>query len=641
MWYDAAAHTEETEMKIVVGGPESYLPDALIQAGIAPDVSGSAELAERFYVPDGIIILDDASSFMPSRGAIRLDHDGGSDWFTYEAMSGDVLFNVKRLSGTKIDFPAGTVAGQWRDITEYVSDSDTIGALRGQIGEWSTRLTGSMWGSLVQFDGASLLCLVRARNSTYVDMDAPVGLNEESANWTPWMLDFRGVFGPVSVEADDLYGADWTVTAYGLGLRLRQQQVTTGYYGSEVAQGTYSATSEVTDPAQLVWLGNRVAPLTAEKAGDNDRNTGWASTGSPRFGTPLPVRPSGNVQGSPPLADFVRGYGLKVQEVFPNGFDSLASTGQEGMWILLYNPQRDELPDLPVGAGATPPDPRTVGQIDVGGYRFYNRAGYWFAPGLRNGYRSEIWIKPGTGMILCFDREVFLRRFPNLPDDWEIVEFRHCDGWYPGVPANVAARGGASRFTLDGLADAFGIRAGDGYWIDYTAWGPWTPPAEFWVTDGDRPIYDQNADGRPAHRVWGNRANVDDMYLYGPGATVSPTLGIPRGYSIRRWKCMGGGTWMDNGEDDYGPGGGSFFNHDSGTATDWELRAYPRIDNRGPLESTEALFFDVAEFAPTEVITDNTEVDGDDHGRTWHGTKLHAPAWRASLGFRWTGRVYL
>lgn len=609
MFFDLTAKREESQIQILLGPPRLYVLNSTVGQGIAPVTTAATLLTAAFETHDGVMQLNSTAAFF-SHGMVFLeDNLGQLNGFTYEAKSGNYLVGVRRLYGTTDYYQAGSGVSQWRDITDLCGlPVNVTGQVSGSLGTWSFELKGDQWDRLIQAPDMTCLVIKRHRNSTFFDLNDP-------DSWGPWMVHALGYFGPVSAAGKPNTSQDsseWNVTVFGEDYYLEQLATVPGVYGVEEVFGVDTVSSEVTDPSQVPDEGNGSVPPTAAALSDKNRNTAWRSSGTPTLDEPLLPRPVNYQVSIPPNPNWAGGLGLRIQQVYPEGYPSFQESPAVGAWIEVYNSMPEEN-STPFDTAGQPTDALTWGMYDLSQYMLQFPGSILIRTGGPNGLPPLTMLGPGRGAIFCYDRKAFLARW-RVPENYEVYEWRRWDGWYPGVPVGQWVRGAGSYGVLSRAGGYVAIRGTysnngqwRGFWEDFVAWGNITVPAQFLYKRGEEENLEQNTGGFRAQRVWINR-NPSTPWLEAgtPGATVKPS-GLRDGTSIRRINAMGGGVFRDDPGDN---ADGDFYAHDSASALDWEELAVPIIGQQAPATSVEWVERDLGEFPAATVVEDNTAFNG-------------------------------
>lgn len=614
MLFDPTAYREESQQRLMLGPPRLYVLDAIAGQGIPPITTAGTTLPNGFTLADRNMLVGSVAAFL-NRGAIFITHpdNGTENAFTYEWKDedDDYLIDVRRLFGPDDEFPEDTVINQWRDITDLVTpDTSLDGVLQGSAGTWTMTLKGDQWNSLIQAPDMCLTVQNRHRNSTFNDLDDP-------DDWMPWQETARLYFGLVEHRTDknaDATSSEWSVTAYSEDYYLSQIANVPGVYGTEEVLGTDTASSEVKDPTQVPNEGNGTIPPTVAAISDRRRNTSWVSSGTPTLDTPLLARPQNYQVAIPPNPNWAGGLGLRIQQVYPQGYPNLDRSPDLGAWIELYNSMPEENA-TPYDTAGQPTDENTWGMYDLSTYMLQVQGSILCRLGGPNGLAPGTMLGPGKSCVLVHDRATFLRRW-RVPEDCEVYEYGKMDGWYPGQTVGSWVRGAGSYLTMPRTGFYLALRgtySNDGqwrgFWEDFVACGDIAVPSSFLYKRGEDENLEQNVGGFRAQTVWVTR-NPATPWFPGstPGITVSPT-GLSDGTSIRRKFALGGGVFRDDPDDG---ADGSFNYHDSASSLDWEVLQFPIIGQQAPALSVEWVDRDLGEFPAATVVSDDSDVGAGD-----------------------------
>lgn len=521
--FDLTASECDTETRVFMGGPRPFVARATVAEGQPLVTTASATLDGPRDIFTSAWPLSSAAAFLRPAGVIFLVGPKGDNWLTYQAINGDTLLGVTRLSGEDDAFPDETPVAQWRDITSSVKEIRWGFRESGGAYPWSASLTGEEWSSLIQFQDAMVYIEQRYWNSTYgAAADEPVvdanGEKLADSGWTDWIPVFIGYLDPVRVTGSH-EGTSWTVTARCESKYLAQQPVVPKTYGEATIEGTNTASSTLGNPAFEPTEGDGVNTFDPDKTADENKRTLWISQNAPSLATPLPIRPTGFIQVTRTVPES-SGLGIRINQLFISGIETGTITQQQQIWIELANTNREPpneypfVPDLsaPGGPIAAADDGLTYGSIDVTGLALHNNYGQVVYLGSKNGYGLEPkTVARGTSEILAYDKGVFDQML-KPPEGIDVFEFKQCDGFQQAVQTSNPIdpsrkhRGIGAAFTLDPRGGWLAIRGGAPRVAPRYGTGS---PAAAVVTDGCSP-----STGRGTIEVDSTAGFSSEGYLY-------------------------------------------------------------------------------------------------------------------------------
>jgi len=393
--------------RYLIGGPLDFISGLTVQGGNAVNPALATTLAVGWGPVMSEITLTSASAFLTTNGAICIVGTVGANWFTYGSISGNVLSNVRRISGDDTFLAAASVVTQWQDITDYVDKAEITMSVGDIDGHYTMTLQGSPWNSLKLRQDASLLVQESHFSSTY-------------STPTPYVNFFLGFLGtPEPVATKE--GTTFQVSVHGYWDYLKDLQITRKTYGIELLTGTRTASSTLGDTGTEPTEGLRPTDFHVNNTADRNKYTLWISSGAPT--NSVLDSTTGAIQS---LNDITKGLGPRIQQVYCTGRNTTFITAQDQLVIEIFN-------NKPTG-------------YDIGGVvdKTFN-AEAWTNYIIENsrGQRIYLWRKNGNGISeATFEAQGFLylvynekvaKQIFNFPSGSTVVEFGKCDGYNPNL----------------------------------------------------------------------------------------------------------------------------------------------------------------------------------------------------------------
>ena len=409
--FSAEATIQHTDARVFVGGPLDFVAEAAARQGAAVPTSASSTLDGAFdgLTPRQVMTLVSATAFL-NKGVVFV---GGEALYSYSSKDGNELQIEDQLTGGQArGWPEGTEVAQWFNISRFVSEYTLRGSRQGNQAVWTGELIGNNWNAALIPPNCSILIQEQQWDNTKGPLPM---LAADMTSWRDEALMYADE--PVaSVRPDGIM--EWSVTTQGRNKYLRAQKVLAGRYGAKVLTGTHTQSSTLqnvlTEPDEGKWGGN---DFSAPRAGDNNRQTVAITLDIPTHNT----RPKNPVGGNFfRMAEGVKAYGYKIQQLHINGRPTGRYSRQALNWIEFWNPYDPTDCEVP---------PCNVGNANY--WILENDKGHRVYLGAQHGWVTpKITMQGHNSLIACYNEQAF-RSGWKVPQNATVWPWQECDGYIP------------------------------------------------------------------------------------------------------------------------------------------------------------------------------------------------------------------